>query len=269
MSQGSARTDTTEGRIIGILEAFERQVDGVRGSAVADRDGLPIANGFREPFDLLSVASMGALGLQSARKVAEFIGVKAPRSVILECEDAKIVIRDLGNGRASFIVLVRPDTNLGFAKLQIESAAKRLEEELGLSPPPVGTQIEEVFLLTKGGILISHLSRRMIHPKDRDLLAAMFTVVQEFVKDSFQDSGGALQEMELANFRVRLVRGRHSTLAVVSRGMLSEKFLAHAAGALVAFEEVNVGALDPWISDASRLNNVDQLLEEMMRPPSN
>src|SRR3989442_11751128 len=115
----------------------------------------------------------------------------------------------------------------------MEAAVQRLGEELGVVPTSGGPGIEEVFLLAKGGILISHLSRRMIHPKDRDLLAAMFTVVQEFVKDSFQDSGGALQEMELANFRVRLVRGRHSTLAVVSRGMLSEKFLAHAAGALV------------------------------------
>ena len=259
---------TTESRIVGILEAFERQVDGVRGSAVADRDGLPIANGFREPFDLLSITSMGTLGMQSGRKVAEFIGIKPPRAIVLESEDAKVMIRDLGGGQATFIVLVRPDANLGFVKLQMEAAVKRLEEELGFVPTSGGPRIEEVFLLAKGGILISHLSRRMIHPKDRDILAAMFTVVQEFVRDSFQGKAGALEEMQLANFRVRVVRGQHTSLAIVFPGALSEKFLAHAKGALEAFEEMNAGALDPWIGDAAHLNNVDQLLEELLNPPS-
>ncbi len=258
---------TTESRITGILEAFERQVDGVRGSAVADRDGLPIANGFKEPFDLLSVASMGTLGMQSARKVSEFIGVKPPRAVVLESDDAKIVIRDLGGGQATFIVVVRPEANLGFVKLQIETAAKRLEVELGLVPPSAGSGLEEVFLLTQGGGLISHLSRKMIHPTDRDVLGAMLVVVQEFVRDSFQGKGGALEEVRLANFHVRLIRGSHTSLALVCSRPLGERFLDHALGALGAFEQSNPGALDPWAGDANKLKNLDQLLEELINPP--
>jgi len=258
---------TTEARIVGILEAFERQVDGVRGSALADRDGLPIANGFKEPFDLLSVASMGALGMQSARKVSDFIGVRHPHSIVLECEDARIVIKDLGAGRATFIVVVRPETNLGFLRLQIDVAAKRLEEELGFAPPSTVPQIEEVFLLTKGGILIAHLSKRMIHPTDRDILAAMLTVVQDFVRDSFRETGGPLQELALANFRGRLVRGQLTLLAMVSRAPITDRFVSHATGALEAFEKVNERALDPWSGHMEHLKNVDQVLEEVVNPP--
>ena len=267
-SVGVARSRglTTEARVIGILEAFERQVEGVRGSAVADRDGLPIANGFKESFDLLSVASMGALGMQSARKVSEFIGTKPPKAVVMECEDAKIVIRDLGDGRASFIVVVRPDANLGFLKIQMEAATKRLEEELGFAHAPSSPKVEEVFLLTKGGILVAHLSRKMIHPTDRDVLAAMFTVVQEFVRDSFHDKGGSLEVMQLANFSVRLVRGGHTTLAIVFQGSLDDRFLSHAEGALEAFEEGNEAALDPWDGKTDSLKNLDQLIEEMLNP---
>jgi predicted regulator of Ras-like GTPase activity (Roadblock/LC7/MglB family) len=268
-AEGVALTNglTTEARITGILEAFERQVDGVRGSAVADRDGLPIANGFKEPFDLLSVASMGALGMQSARKVSQFIGVKAPRMIVIECEDAKVLIRDIGGGQANFIVVVGPDANLGFTKLQIDAATKRLEDELGFGPPVMGSRVDEVFLLTKGGILIAHLSRRMIHPADRDILAAMFTVVQEFVRDSFRDKGGSLEVLQLANLSVRLVRGTHTTLAIVSSGALGDQFIAHAAGTLKAFENWNEGLLDPWDGGTDSLRNLDQLIEEMLNPP--
>lgn len=197
---------TTESRIVGILEAFERQLDGVKGSAVADADGLPVANGFRENLDLLSVASMSTLGLQSAKKVFETIGLKGPNVVVLEGEGAKVVIFELGGGQASFIAVVRPEVKLGFLKLEMASAAKRLEEELGFAPPP-DVRIEEVFLLTNGGLLITHASRTLIHPGDRDVLAAMMTVVQQFVRDAFQGKAGAMQEVDMANLRVRLIRG--------------------------------------------------------------
>src|SRR2546428_9367432 len=132
---------TAESRSVGGLEAFERQLEGVKGSAVADADGLPIANGFREALNLLSVVSMRSLGLQSAKKVFETLGLKGPKVVVLEGEDAKIVINELGNGQASFIAVVRPETKLGFLRLELQAASKRLEEELGV-PTPAELRIE-------------------------------------------------------------------------------------------------------------------------------
>src|SRR2546428_10824964 len=163
---------TAESRIVGILEAFERQLEGVKGSAVADADGLPIANGFREALDLLSVVSMSSLGLQSAKKVFETIGLKGPKIVILEGEDAKIVIHELGKGQASFIAVVRPETKLGFLRLEMEAAAKRLEEELGFTAPS-DVRLEEAFLVTNRGLLLTHASRTRTHPGGRDGLAAV------------------------------------------------------------------------------------------------
>ncbi|TLZ58875.1 MAG: hypothetical protein E6K16_07955 [Methanobacteriota archaeon] len=259
---------TAESRIVAILEAFERQLDGVKGSAVADSDGLPIANGFRESLDLLSVVSMSSLGLQSAKKVFETIGLKGPKIVILEGEDAKIVIHELGKGQASFIAVVRPETKLGFLRLEMEAAAKRLEEELGFTPA-TDVRVEEVFLVTNAGLLITHASRTLIHPGDRDVLAAMMTVVQQFVKDAFQGKAGQMHEVEMANLRVRLVRGEMCTIAIVSTGPLREGYVTGALGALQEFEEKNRTALHPWNGQPSSLNGTDNLVEELLHRRSN
>lgn len=275
MSDSSARKHaypsqglTAESRIVAILEAFERQLEGVKGSAVADADGLPIANGFREALDLLSVVSMSSLGLQSAKKVFETIGLKGPKVVILEGEDAKIVIQELGKGQASFIAVVRPETKLGFLRLEMEGAAKRLEEELGFTKPS-DVRIEEVFLLTNDGLLITHSSRTLIHPGDRDVLAAMMSVVQAFVKDAFQGKAGVMEEMDMANMQVRLVRGGRCTVAILSTGHLRAGYVSGVLGALQEFEARNRTALDPWNGQATSLTGTDNLAEELLHRRSN
>ena len=254
---------TAESRIVGILEAFERQLEGVKGSAVADADGLPIANGFREALNLLSVVSMSSLGLQSAKKVFETLGLKGPKVVVLEGEDAKIVIHELGNGQASFIAVVRPETKLGFLRLEMEAASKRLEEELGFTTPS-DIRIEEVFLLSNAGLLITHASRTLIHPGDRDVLAAMMTVVQQFVRDAFRGKAGVMEEVEMANLRVHFVRGQACTIAIVSTGRLREGYVHGALGALQEFEGKNVEALNPWNGQVTSLNGTDNLVEELL-----
>jgi len=259
---------TAESRIVAILEAFERQLEGVKGSAVADADGLPIANGFRESLDLLSVVSMSSLGLQSAKKVFETIGLKGPKVVILEGEDAKIVIHDLGKGQASFIAVVRAETKLGFLRLEMEAAAKRLEEELGFTQPS-DVRIEEVFLLTNAGLLITHASRTLIHPGDRDVLVAMMTVVQQFVRDAFQGKAGVMEEIDMANLRVRLIRGEICTIAILSTGPLREGYVTGALGALQEFEAKNREALSPWDGQLPTLNGTDNLVEELLHRRSN
>ena len=46
-------------------------------------------------------------------------------------------------------------------------------------------RVEEVFLVSQGGTLISHFSRTLKPHGDRDILAAMLTAVQSFIRDSF------------------------------------------------------------------------------------
>ncbi|MFA5897107.1 MAG: roadblock/LC7 domain-containing protein [Thermoplasmata archaeon] len=257
---------TLQSRLVAIVEAFEREVDGVRGCAVADREGLPIANGFREAFDLTATTAMSTLAMESSQKVFEHLGLKGVRNVQVEGDDAKVVIFDLGRGQGSFIAVARPDTNVGLLKFHMVLAAKRLEQELGFAPK-TGARIEEVFLLTKSGLLLSHTARSPVLSKDRDIFAGMFTVVQEFARDCFGERGGALEEMEMAHVRVRLVRGRNCGLAIIATGPMSTSFLAEAKQVLDAFEERNRAALNPWDGEVTSLSGTAEALEDLLDIP--
>ena len=178
------------------------------------------------------------------------------------------MIHELGHGQASFIAVVRPETKLGFLRMEMEAAAKRLEEELGFTQPS-DVRIDEVFLLTNAGLLITHVSRTLIHPGDRDVLAAMMTVVQAFVRDAFQGKAGAMHEMDMANMRVRLVRGEMCTIAILSTGPLREGYVTGALGALQEFEGKNREALNPWNGQATSLAGTDNLVEELLHRRAN
>jgi len=262
------RTSPIMERLTAVLEEFEAGIPEVRGSAIADREGLPIANGFREPLDLMSITAMSTLAVASSRKVFDRLGLRTPRSMIIEGEEGKVVVQDLGGGEASFIALVRPDTNIGLLKLEMAVAARKIEEELGFADH-AGAQVEEVFLVSNAGLLIGHLSRGGEATQDYDIVAGMLSAVQSFVKDVFRAQGETLEEMELAHMRLRLIRGSWCLVAVVASGPIDNRYLSVAYDLLRAFEERNDVALDSWDGDLASLQDVDALLDELISRPPN
>ncbi|MEK6852086.1 MAG: roadblock/LC7 domain-containing protein [Candidatus Thermoplasmatota archaeon] len=261
------KTSLTD-RLVGVLEEFEEGIPEVRGSAIADREGLPIANGFREPLDLMSITAMSTLAVASSRKVFDRLGLKTPRSMVIEGDEGKVVVQELGGGEASFITLVRPETNMGLLKLEMGVAARRIEEELGFTERS-GARVEEVFVVSNAGLLIGHLSRSGDGAQDYDIVAGMLSAVQSFVKDVFRETGDTLEEMELAHRRVRLIRGSWCLLAVVASGPITDRFLSIAYDLLRAFEERNDVVLDAWDGDLDALHDVDALLEELINRQPN
>ena len=81
------------------------------------------------------------------------------------------------------------------------------------------SRIEQVFLVTKDGILIDHFSRSLVKDQDGDVLSAMLTAVQQFVKDAFRlGQNRALEEMKFGDFLFLVERGQFVYLAVVTAG---------------------------------------------------
>ena len=254
---------TLESKLVEILKTFEHEVEGVRGSAVADRDGLPIVNGLMGSLDPAAINGTSALAIESAQKIFGHIGLKGLRSMTLDGEDAKVVICDLGGGRASFIAIVDPATNMGLLKFLMAFAAKRIEKELGFTSH-LRTSVEEAFLLAKDGRLISHVSRNPVLTGDKDILAGMFNIVQSFARDAFGEGAGMLEEMEMANLRLRLINGHLCGWALIATGKTSEAYIRGARAALLAFEEKNFKSLHPWNGVANSLVGVEQLFEGLL-----
>ena len=254
---------TLESKLVEILKTFEHEVEGVRGSAVADRDGLPIVNGLMGSLDPAAINGTSALAIESAQRIFGHIGLKGLRSMTLDGEDAKVVICDLGGGRASFIAIVDPATNMGLLKFLMAFAAKRIEKELGFTSH-LRTSVEEAFLLAKDGRLISHVSRNPVLTGDKDILAGMFNIVQSFARDAFGEGAGTLEEMEMANLRLRLINGHLCGWALIATGKTSEAYIRGARAALLAFEEKNFKSLHPWNGVANSLVGVEQLFEGLL-----
>jgi hypothetical protein len=83
---------------------------------------------------------------------------------------------------------------------------------------PEETVIDEVFFMYNDGRLIKHFTRRLKPDMDEDILSSMLVAVQDFVKDSFRDQEGILDEMNFGRFQVLLGRGEHIILATLILG---------------------------------------------------
>lgn len=81
-------------------------------------------------------------------------------------------------------------------------------------------RIEEVYLVDpESGRLVSYLSHPDVDTKDEDAVSAMFTAIQDFVRDSFsKGQGGGLDSVVIDEFTVLISQGPHAMLACVVRG---------------------------------------------------
>lgn len=82
-------------------------------------------------------------------------------------------------------------------------------------------QVEQVFLIHKqSGLVLEHVVAKDAIIQDPDLVSAMLTAIQDFVKDSFSgDSQGDLETLRTGSDRsIWIEQGEHAILAAVIRG---------------------------------------------------
>ncbi len=91
-------------------------------------------------------------------------------------------------------------------------------------------RVEEIFLIHKEtGLLIQHVSANIGKGQDADMVSAMLTAIQDFVRDSFSNSADAnLDTLTLGELSVWIERSQDLLFAAVIRGnaplSLREKF---------------------------------------------
>ena len=124
--------------------------------------------------------------------------------------------------------------------------------------------IDEVFLMTKGGILIRHMSREPELRKDDDLVASMFVAIQEFVRDSFRREA-SLDAVAFGTRRAAVVRGELTVLAAVTSRGDAEAVTPELLAAVRSIEARHWDALRAWDGNLSRLEDVDPALARLMR----
>jgi outer membrane protein OmpA-like peptidoglycan-associated protein len=81
-------------------------------------------------------------------------------------------------------------------------------------------RVEQVFLIhKKTGLLLQHLVAQKVAVQDPDLVSAMLTAIQDFVKDSFSvHKEDGLQTLEFGELTVWIEEGPNAVLAGIIRG---------------------------------------------------
>ncbi len=124
--------------------------------------------------------------------------------------------------------------------------------------------VEDVFLLSKSGIMISHETRRLKPEVDEDVLSGMLVAIQEFVRESFKDEGEIeLKKIEFGDKKIFLHRGKYLILAAVMRGEL-DSFVEHRLKTtLEEIEKKYADILPNWKGDVEKFRGVRDMLRKI------
>src|SRR5438132_8350829 len=79
-------------------------------------------------------------------------------------------------------------------------------------------RLEELYLMHDSCMLIRHWSRTRGMDHVSYIVSGMLIVLQEFVRDSFDDRGGTLEQLRFGQRQVLMLRGQHTVLAAVIVG---------------------------------------------------
>ncbi len=126
-------------------------------------------------------------------------------------------------------------------------------------------EIEEVFLVYRDGVLISHLSRTLLREKDEDVLSGMLTAVQEFVREAFQyGENRDLQQMDFGDYRILIERGKYVFLAIVYSGRESIAIHKKVRAVIAKIEHDFGPALESWDGDMEQVMGARDVIRDTL-----
>src|SRR2546429_5066237 len=122
-------------------------------------------------------------------------------------------------------------------------------------PHPLRRTVEHVYLTDSGGTPLVHLSRTLPSDKDPDLVASMFTAIQNFMDDSFHSMGiGDVRSIEMGDrHHVASGRGHALLFYVVYRGRESNHLEQRVIHFVHDVQNRFASILRDWNGDMDRI----------------
>lgn len=247
-----------------ILAQLRRRARGVRGSVIADSNGLAVAVDIREGLSASVLSAMSTLIAQSAGSVFENLSLPDADFILMEGPQANVAVTTMHEADVSLLALVERSTNLGVLKMEMKRAARGIAEALGFAFGGRVT-ISELFVLHKNGLLLRHYSDSLRTDIDRDILGGMLVGVQDFVKQTLATKEGTLDQMRYGDYTIFFVRGTDVIAAAVVREGDAESVQYQVMDALQEFEERYRTTLKNWTGDANAFPGIDKCFEKVLR----
>ncbi len=125
-------------------------------------------------------------------------------------------------------------------------------------------KIEQVFLIYGSGLLIAHESSSGDNQMDEDIFSSMLSVIQDFVKDSFQEAENyGIKKLEFGNRKILVERGQNVFMAVLYSGRTSTPVENKMRDTLIDIEREFGDELEEWDGDLEKLKGVREHLKEL------
>jgi len=128
-------------------------------------------------------------------------------------------------------------------------------------------RVEQVYLISRGnGLLIEHVHHDAARIKDSDAVSAMFTAIQDFVKESFSpDPNSRLETADMGEFTLWAVHGPHALLVSVIRGVPPASLRADLSAILERMHFRYGDALRNYVGDTASTRGIDVELTEAIQ----
>lgn len=128
-------------------------------------------------------------------------------------------------------------------------------------------RVEQAYLISReNGLLVGHVHHEASRIKDSDAVSAMFTAIQDFVKESFSpDRTGRLESADMGEFTLWAVHGPHALLVCVIRGVPPKSLRADLSAILERIHFRYGDAIREYKGDTSTIPDVEVELERCLR----
>ncbi len=128
-------------------------------------------------------------------------------------------------------------------------------------------RVEQAYLISReNGLLIAHTHHEASRIKDSDAVSAMFTAIQDFIKESFTpDRSGRLETADMGEFTLWAVHGPHALLVCVIRGVPPRGLRADLSAILERIHFRYGDAMRDYSGDTATMPGVEEDLQQCLR----
>jgi len=128
-------------------------------------------------------------------------------------------------------------------------------------------RVEQAYLISReNGLLVGHVHHEASKIKDSDAVSAMFTAIQDFVKESFSpDRTGRLESADMGDFTLWAVHGPHALLVCVIRGVPPRSLRGELSSILERIHFRYGEAIRDYKGNTSSVPDVEVELERCLR----
>lgn len=125
-------------------------------------------------------------------------------------------------------------------------------------------KLEELFIIHNDGRLIYHEGKMNEHGMDQDVVSAMFTAVQEFIKDSFKEDTGGLKMLEIGDRKVVIEKGRWIYAALIYSGWPPKSVFRDLTHFIQDIENGYGSSIEHWDGTLRSLPGMQSLGKDML-----